>query len=101
MKNEVFGEIGNQRYLDYAKDINASGTHLLAIINDILDVAKLDAGEFSITLVDVDLRSLLRECEVMVTDRLSRAGLALRMACAALAWTRASWNVRSTSSLTP
>lgn len=77
MKNEVFGKIGNERYVDYANDINASGTHLLAIINDILDAAKLDTGEFSISIVDVDVRRLLRECEVMVTDRLTRAGLTL------------------------
>lgn len=75
MRTEVFGPVGNGRYLDYARDINASGTHLLAIINDILDVAKLDTSEFSITLVDVDVRSLLRECEVMITGRLTRAGL--------------------------
>ncbi len=77
MKNEIFGEIGSRRYVDYAKDINASGTHLLAIINDILDAAKLDTGEFSISIVDVDIRRLLRECEVMVTDRLTRVGLSL------------------------
>ncbi|NKB57640.1 MAG: PAS domain S-box protein [Alphaproteobacteria bacterium] len=77
MKNEVFGEIGSNRYLDYAKDINASGTHLLAIINDILDVAKIDTGEFSISVSDVDIRSLLRECEVMIVERLVRAGLTL------------------------
>lgn len=79
MKNQVFGEIGNSRYIDYAKDINASGTHLLAIINDILDASKLETGEFSISIVDVDIRSLLRECEVMVTDRLTRSGLSLEL----------------------
>ena len=79
MKNEVFGAIDNSRYLDYARDINASGTHLLAIINDILDVAKLDTSEFSISLVDVDIRSLLRECEVMITGRLTRAGVDLEI----------------------
>ena len=77
MKNQVFGEIGNRRYVDYAKDINASGTHLLAIINDILDAAKLHTGEFSIRIVDADIRRLLRECEVMVMDRLTRAELEL------------------------
>ena len=79
MKNQVFGEIGNNRYIDYAMDINASGTHLLVIINDILDAAKLDTGEFSISIVDVEIRSLLRECEVMVMDQLTRAGLSLEL----------------------
>lgn len=79
MKNEVFGKIGSTRYIDYARDINASGSHLLAIINDILDAAKLDTGEFSISIADVDIRSLLRECEVMVMDRLTRAGLTLEL----------------------
>jgi PAS domain S-box-containing protein len=79
MKNEVLGQIGSRRYLDYAKDIHASGSHLLAIINDILDVAKLDTSEFSISVVNVDIRSLLRECEVMMTERLTRAGLTLEI----------------------
>ena len=46
--NETFGKLGVPRYRDYARDINTSGSHLLSIINDILDIAKIESGKMSI-----------------------------------------------------
>ena len=56
---ECFGDIDNPRYKDYASDIHASGTHLLSLINDLLDVAKIEAGRMDIRPDVLDVRSTL------------------------------------------
>ena len=55
MDHETFGAIGNQRYAEYVKLISASGNHLLAIINDILDLAKAEANKITVRDSDEDL----------------------------------------------
>ena len=55
MQNEMFGKIGNDHYTAYARDIHESGMHLLYVINDILDLSKIEAGKLSLNLADVNL----------------------------------------------
>lgn len=55
MQNEMFGAIGNDHYTAYARDIHESGMHLLYVINDILDLSKIESGKLSLTLSDVNL----------------------------------------------
>ena len=69
IKNQVFGAVGNKQYAEYANDINASGQHLLAIINDILDLAKADAGKIQLTEREVDFTDVLRRCVRMCHER--------------------------------
>jgi signal transduction histidine kinase len=66
--SERFGPPGNRRYSEYVRDIHQSGTHLLGIINDILDLSKLEAGAVAVgTKVEVNLDELIRDCRKTVT----------------------------------
>jgi signal transduction histidine kinase len=69
MRDETFGALGNERYRGYAADIHGSGTHLLAIINDILDLAKIDAGSMTLRELEFDLAALCRAALRIVWPR--------------------------------
>ena len=65
------------RYAEYASDINASGKHLLRVINDILDLSKVEAGAFTITEQPFDLAGALTSVEFLVRERMQRKRLTL------------------------
>jgi signal transduction histidine kinase len=79
MRDEVFGELGNDRYRSYAADIHGSGSHLLAIINDILDLAKIDAGSMQLREQEIDLVSLCKAALTIVWPRALQAGITIDM----------------------
>jgi signal transduction histidine kinase/ActR/RegA family two-component response regulator len=77
MLGEAFGPLGHERYRSYAKDIHDSGWHLLAIINDILDVAKAESGKFELDEEVFDCREIISEAAIMLRPRVNEAGLIL------------------------
>ena len=62
LRGEYFGALGAESYRGYARDIHDSGEHLLRLVNDILDIAAIEAGKRSLQKVDVDVTDILREC---------------------------------------
>jgi two-component system, cell cycle sensor histidine kinase PleC len=73
IKRELFGSIENEKYADYAKDIHNSGSHLLAIINDILDLAKAESGKLHLNEHEFDLTATLESCVRMCSGRADAA----------------------------
>jgi len=77
LKDQTFGPVGSQNNRDYIENINQSGLLLLAIISDILDLSKIEAGEADVSKDTIDLSTTIEECVTMVMDRASKAGLSL------------------------
>jgi signal transduction histidine kinase len=73
MANQMLGAIGTPRYLDYARDIGSSAERLLSIINDILDVSKLETGKLELFEDTIDVKKAMRDVLQLVDER-SRAG---------------------------
>ncbi len=77
MKMETFGSLA-EKYKTYAKDINKSGKHLLALVNDILDVSAIEAGEITLHEEPISLAEALRGAIRLVHPRAEAAGIALK-----------------------
>ncbi|WOF74873.1 CHASE2 domain-containing protein [Parvibaculaceae bacterium PLY_AMNH_Bact1] len=60
MKTEAFGPLGSEQYVGYSGDIEDSGRHLLSIVNDILDVARIETGDFSLNEEELEVEDLLQ-----------------------------------------
>ena len=73
---KMFGEL-NEKQADYMKDIHESGRHLLSLINDILDLSKIEAGRMELEPSDFDLPSALSNAMTLVRERAQRHGIAL------------------------
>jgi two-component system, NtrC family, sensor kinase len=75
----LFGEL-NDKQEEYLKDIHASGQHLLSLINDILDLSKIEAGRMELELTDFDLPTAIDNALTLVRERAGRRGIALHQA---------------------
>jgi signal transduction histidine kinase len=76
LSEKMFGEL-NQKQEEYSKDIHASGQHLLSLINDILDLSKIEAGRMELELTDFDLPLAIENALTLVRERAGRRSLAL------------------------
>jgi signal transduction histidine kinase len=79
LNERMFGEL-NDKQAEYLRDIHASGTHLLSLINDILDLSKVEAGRMELELTDFDLPAAVDNAVTLVRERASRKGVTVRVA---------------------
>jgi PAS domain S-box-containing protein len=69
MQSQMVGPLGSERYVEYSRDINRSGNHLLNIVNDVLDIARIEAGRMELNESRVDLAALIESCVAMIGPR--------------------------------
>lgn len=79
IKCEVFGPAGSDRYRDYANDIHNSGNHLLDLINDILDLSKIEFGAAKLEPESVEIPQLINSVVMLVNHRAKTKGVALTL----------------------
>ncbi len=77
MKVEMYGPIGEPKYREYANDIHVSGQHLLELINDVLDISKVEAGKMRLNEAEVDVHQVIRSCLTLTRERAEEALLVL------------------------
>jgi signal transduction histidine kinase len=80
ISGELKGPVGAPCYKDYATDIRESGVHLLNIINDLLDLSKIEAGKVELHEEAVDMARTFRSCMTLVSERAGLAGITLAVA---------------------
>jgi PAS domain S-box-containing protein len=78
MRMERFGEIRNDKYRGYVNDIHASGAHLLSLINDLLDLSKVEAGKLELNFTSVALGEVIDQAVKMVQEQATSARVILR-----------------------
>ena len=79
LSEELFGPLGDERYRGYARDILASGQHLLDMINDILDMAKIEAGKTTVDLQPIDLLEPVDAAVRMIRRRAEDKSIQLKL----------------------
>jgi signal transduction histidine kinase len=79
MLEERFGPVGNERYKDYLKDIHASGSHVMSLADDLLDLSKIEAGKLELAFASVDANSVIRECVSLMQPQAARERVIMRV----------------------
>ena len=78
MMDERFGPVANERYKQYLKDIHTSGGHLISLLNDLLDLSKIEAGKLELTFVSVNLNDLVQQCVAIMQQQANSERVIIR-----------------------
>jgi len=79
---ERFGSIGNERYREYLNDIHTAGTQLVSLINDLVDLSKVESGQLDLNFASLDLNDVTRQCVAVMQPQANRARIIIRSALA-------------------
>jgi len=78
MMGEQFGPVGGERYREYLRDIHASGEHLVSLINDLLDLSKIEAGKLELVFASVNLNQLVQQCVALMQPQANQQRIIIR-----------------------
>jgi signal transduction histidine kinase len=79
LERGLFGPLGDPRYREFAADIHSSGKHLLEVIGNILDLAKVDAGKLELFAQDFDIVDMMRICGRLMSETANAGGVLLEV----------------------
>ncbi|MBH0238289.1 ATP-binding protein [Methylobrevis albus] len=78
MMEERFGQVGSERYKEYLRDINMSGNHIMSLVNDLLDLSKIEAGKLDLSFEAVAVNDVLRDCVALMQPQANRERIIIR-----------------------
>ncbi|MCZ7643641.1 MAG: ATP-binding protein [Pseudorhodoplanes sp.] len=79
MMSERFGPVGNERYKTYLRDIHHSGEHLVSLVNDLIDLSKIEAGKLDLQPAPVDINELTSQSLALMQPQAARERIVIRM----------------------
>jgi signal transduction histidine kinase len=82
MMEERLGPLGSPRYKEYLKDMHASGAHVLSLVNDLLDLSKIEAGKMELSFARVDANAVIAECASIMQAQANQGRVVIRLALA-------------------
>jgi PAS domain S-box-containing protein len=82
MIGERFGKLGNERYLEYVKDIRASGQRVLSIVDDLLDLSRIESGKIDLSFTSQNLNELVENCVALMQPQANRERIIIRTSLA-------------------
>jgi PAS domain S-box-containing protein len=78
MLEERFGPVGSERYRQYLRDIHTSGEHLMSLLNDLLDLSKIEAGKMELSFGEVDLNDVVQQCLAIMQPQANQSRIIVR-----------------------
>ena len=79
IERQLLGPIGTEKYLEYISGIRESGQHLLDLISDILDMSKIEAGKYELTLEEISIAKIIQLCGHMMEGRAHESGVKITL----------------------